>query len=33
MKTFFVYIMASKSKILYIGFSNGLEARVLAHKN
>jgi putative endonuclease len=32
LKTFFVYIMASKSKVLYVGFSNGLELRVFSHK-
>ena len=32
LKTFFVYIMASKSKVLYTGFSNGLELRVFSHK-
>ncbi len=31
LKTFFVYIMASKSKVLYTGFSNGLEMRVFLH--
>ena len=29
---FFVYIMASKSRVLYTGFTNDLRVRVLQHK-
>jgi putative endonuclease len=32
LKTFFVYIMASTSRVLYVGFSNGLELLVFSHK-
>ncbi len=31
-KTFFVYILASKSKVLYIGMTNNLARRLLEHK-
>ena len=30
--TFFVYIMASKSRVLYTGISNDLPVRVFQHK-
>jgi putative endonuclease len=30
---FYVYIMASRSRTLYIGFTSKLEARVWQHKN
>jgi putative endonuclease len=33
MKTFYVYIMASLSGILYIGYTNRLDERVRAHKS
>jgi len=33
MKTYFVYIMASKSRTLYIGVSSNLERRVLRHRD
>src|ERR1700761_7119822 len=31
--TFYVYILASKSRTLYIGFTSDLEGRVWQHKN
>ena len=33
MRTHFVYIMASKSRALYIGVTNNLERRVLHHRD
>jgi len=33
MRNYFVYILASKSKVLYIGITNNLEYRVYTHKN
>ena len=32
MKTYYVYIMASKSRTLYTGVTNNLERRVLQHR-
>ena len=33
MATYFVYIMASNSRVLYTGMTNNLERRVFEHKN
>ena len=32
-KTYYVYIMASKSKVIYTGMTNDLENRVYQHKH
>ncbi len=32
-RTYFVYIMASNSKVIYTGMTNNLENRVYQHKN
>ena len=32
-KTFYIYIIASKSGTLYVGITNNLQRRVLEHKN
>ncbi len=31
-RTFYVYMMASKTKVIYIGFTNSLMQRVFQHK-
>ncbi|HXJ91473.1 MAG TPA: GIY-YIG nuclease family protein, partial [Terriglobia bacterium] len=33
MKTYFVYLMASKSRTLYVGVTSNLERRVLQHRD
>ena len=33
MKTYYVYIMASKSRTLYTGVTNNLERRLLQHRS
>jgi len=33
MKTYFVYIVASKSRTLYVGITNNLERRVYEHRH
>ncbi|MBW8012593.1 MAG: GIY-YIG nuclease family protein [Chloroflexi bacterium] len=33
MKTFYVYIMASKTGTLYTGMTNNLQKRIFQHKN
>ena len=33
MKTYYVYIMASKSGTLYVGFTSNIKRRVYQHKN
>jgi len=30
---YFVYVVASKSRVIYIGMTNGLELRIWEHKN
>ena len=30
---FFVYIMASKSRVIYVGFANDLHVRIFQHKS
>lgn len=32
MKTYFFYMVASRTKVLYVGFTHGLEWRAQAHK-
>jgi putative endonuclease len=31
--SYFVYMMASKSRVLYIGMTNSLDRRLVEHKN
>ena len=33
MNTYYVYIMASESGVLYVGMTNNLERRIFEHKN
>jgi putative endonuclease len=33
MKTYYIYIMASKSRVIYTGVTNNLERRVQEHKD
>src|SRR4051812_20044730 len=33
MRQFYVYVLSSKSRVLYIGVTNNLELRVWAHRN
>lgn len=33
MKNYYVYILSSKTKVLYIGMTNNLERRLYEHKN
>ncbi len=32
-RTYFVYVVASKSRVLYIGMTNSIDRRVWEHKN
>lgn len=33
MKRYFIYILASKNKVLYVGMTNELSRRIFEHKN
>ena len=33
MKIYFVYILASESRVLYVGMTNNLKRRIYEHKN